>query len=132
MLHTKILNLSHLDEIHALLNNHYIDHSEGIYRIVYPKDYLYWYLKMSNHMIGLVTEKNNLVGFIVSIPINIIENDVTKKINYINLLCVHKSLRLHGLASVLINKMKNGLIILRQAKTEAFCHLRIEYLYKIA
>jgi len=109
MLHTKILNLSHLDEIHALLNNHYIDHSEGIYRIVYPKDYLYWYLKMSNHMIGLVTEKNNLVGFIVSIPINIIENDVTKKINYINLLCVHKSLRLHGLASVLINKMKNDL-----------------------
>ena len=111
MVRTKILNLTYLDEIHALLNNHYLEHPDGIYRVVYSRDYLYWYLKMApdGWIIGLVSDKNKLIGFIAAIQLDIMDNDISKKIAYVSLLCVHRAVRSHGMASILINEIKKRL-----------------------
>lgn len=104
LLRIKTLNITYLDEIHALLNNHYIENPSSIYRMVYPKDYLYWYLKYvpDNFIIGLVN-KNKLIGLITATLVNMSE---TTKAMHINLLCIHTALRSHGLATILINEMK--------------------------
>lgn len=103
----KILDLSYLDEIHALLNNNYIEHPSDLYRIVYPKDFIYWYLKYipNGYIIGLINKKK-LIGFVTLIILDVINDDMSTKFAQINLLCIHKSLRGHNLSKILLDKLQ--------------------------
>lgn len=107
----KTLNVSHLDKIHSLINNHYVCDDQQIVRLTYSRDFLYWYISNIplGYIVGLVYE-NKLVGMITSIFIDMIVYGEKLSIPYINFLCVQKTLRLIGLAPMLINEMKNRLV----------------------
>src|ERR1044071_1121443 len=104
----KILNMSHLTDIHDLLNNNYIKNPNCGVRTIFTKDYLYWYLKLvpAGFIIGL-TFKQKLVGMICSQFFDVIIHQTSLKVPYISLLCVHAKIRNLGLASCLINKISH-------------------------
>ena len=89
----RILSLKHINEIHSLLNNHYVENENNTCRLTYSKDYLYWYLKRvpKNFIIGLVYQDDSdsykLIGLITAIYIDVIINNVAKNVPYISLLC---------------------------------------------
>lgn len=103
----KTLDVGYLNEIHSLLNNHYIEDKDKIVRILYSKDYLYWYFK-SALIIGLI-HKNRLVGIISASIMNMSIRDEEFKIAYINYLCIQRNIRNIGLSKILIKKLTNKL-----------------------
>lgn len=105
------LNICHLDEIHTLLTNHYTEDIQNITRLVYPRDFLYWYLKQipSGLNIGLCYQKK-LVGFICAIIVDTLLLNKKHKIAYVNFFCIHNKLRHHGLGKYLQREIKNRLI----------------------
>lgn len=107
----KTLGTNHLDEIHKLLTNHYIEDNQKIIRLVYARDFLYWYLKYvpTGLIIGLCYH-NNLVGVITATMVEVIVEDNIRQIAYINLFCIHTRLQNHGLGRFLLQEMKNRLI----------------------
>lgn len=107
----KTLNLAYLDQIHNLINNHYVEDDYGIARTVYSKDFLYWYLKYipDGFIVGLIY-KNILVGMITATFLDMIIYDTQLKIPYINFLCLQSKTRKNGLGLALINEIKNRLV----------------------
>lgn len=106
----KTLDLRYLEEIHNLLNNHYIEDEQKIIRLIYSKDFLYWYLKkVPNGLIIGLTYKNKLVGLITAIFIDVIILEKHKIMPYINLLCLQKKIRKLGLSKLLIDELKSRL-----------------------
>lgn len=107
----KTLGLKYLDEIHELLNNNYIEDDMQITRIIYSRDFLYWYLKNvpTNFAIGLIYNKK-LIGFITALIIDTIIYNEKIRVPYINFLCIQKKLRGMNLAPLLIDEIKYRLI----------------------
>lgn len=103
----KTLNLNYLNEIHSLLSNHYVEDTNHIVRLVYPKDFLYWYLKYipDGFIVGLIY-KNKLVGLITAIFLDMIIYGNELKVPYVNLLCIQKKIRDLGFAPMLIDEIK--------------------------
>ena len=101
----KTLSLAYLDEIHNLLNNHYVQ-DEHV-RLIYSKDFLYWFLKHtpSEYIVGLVL-KNKLVGMITVSFIDMIVYSKEIRVPYINFLCIQTKLRQLNLAPALIDELK--------------------------
>lgn len=113
----KTLNMAYLDEIHSLLNNHYVEDDSHIVRLMYSKDFIYWYLKKvpPGLLVGLVY-KNKLVGMITAIFIDLVISGKTMNLPYINFLCVQSKIRNYGLAIYLTDEIKY-----RLAKNNFFC-----------
>ncbi|AHA45223.1 putative N-myristoyltransferase [Acanthamoeba polyphaga mimivirus] len=107
----KTLNVKHVDEIHELLNKHYIEDNDHIIRIIYSRDFLYWYLKYvpNNFIIGLMY-KNKLVGLITALFVDMIMYDNKIKIPYINFFCIQNKIRKFGLSNILIEELKSRLL----------------------
>uniref|UniRef100_A0A6G6AD97 glycylpeptide N-tetradecanoyltransferase n=1 Tax=Borely moumouvirus TaxID=2712067 RepID=A0A6G6AD97_9VIRU len=107
----KTLDPRYLDDVYDLLNNHYIEDPDKIIRLVYPKDFLYWYLRYipPGFAIGLIY-KNKLVGMITALFMDMIIFNKELKTPYVNLLCVQKKIRKYGMTTYLINELKNRLI----------------------
>lgn len=103
----KTLNLKYLEEIHNLLSNHYIEDDNNIIRLIYSKDFLYWYLKKvpDELIIGLIY-KNKLVGLITAIIIDVIISKEHKSMPYVNLFCLQKKIRKLGLSKLMIDELK--------------------------
>lgn len=116
----KTLGTRHLDEIHKLISNHYVENN--IVRLIYSRDFLYWYLSYipTGFVIGLVLGKK-LVGVVTAMFIqmtaygNIIDN-----MPYINFLCVHSKIRQLGLGNLLLDEMSNRLVK-NNIKCALFC-----------
>lgn len=106
----KTLNISYIDQIYNLLNKNYIEDDQNIMRVVYSKDFLYWYLKKipDEFIVGLIYEKK-LIGLVTALIIDTIISKEIVKLPYINLLCVHKKLRNSKLASLLLREITNRL-----------------------
>lgn len=130
----KTLNQSYLEEVHSLLKEHYIEDAKHIVRLIYSKDFLYWYLKLvpPGLMIGLVY-KNKLVGLITAIFLDMIIYGNKLKIPYVNLLCIQKKIRKLGLAIFLIDEIKKrihqkeincALFTGMNIPTKSFCTLK--------
>ncbi|AGC02181.1 putative N-myristoyltransferase [Acanthamoeba polyphaga moumouvirus] len=107
----KTLSPRYLDEIYDLLNNHYIEDPDKIIRLIYPKDFLYWYLRYipPGFAIGLIY-KNKLVGMITALFLDMIIFTEKLKTPYINLLCIQSKIRKYGMSIHLINELKKRLI----------------------
>ncbi|ANB50841.1 putative glycylpeptide N-tetradecanoyltransferase [Powai lake megavirus] len=107
----KTLNCQHLDEIHDLLSKHYVQDQDNIIRLLYSKDFLYWYLKYVPHgfIIGL-THNCKIIGLITALFVDMIICGEKIKIPYINFLCVQSKIRYHGMAIFLMNEMKKRLL----------------------
>ncbi|BCS83442.1 N-myristoyltransferase [Cotonvirus japonicus] len=106
----KTLTTKHLDEIHDLITNHYIEDENHIVKILYSRDFIYWYIKYipNNFIIGL-TYNDKLVGVVTALFIDMIIYNEKLKIPYINFLCVQKKIRKLGLAIFLLNELKKRL-----------------------
>ena len=107
----KTLDARYLDDIVDLISGHYIEDTNGVIRLLYPKDFIYWYLKYvpAGFFIGLTYNKK-LVGIISAIFIDMIIYNEKMKIPYIDLLCIQKKIRKLGLAGILVNELKKRLV----------------------
>lgn len=103
-------NETHLEEIHALLNENYVEDLSSTMRFAYSKDFLRWAISQpgtkAEWLVGIrVTASQKLVAFISAVPIHLKINDAEVESVEINFLCVHKKLRSKRLAPVLIKEI---------------------------
>jgi len=97
-------------ELYTLLSNHYVEDDGGNFRFDYSVDFLKWALTPPDFKpdwhIGVRGGKNKkLFGFISGIPVRMGCNGTQILMAEINFLCVHKQLRQHRLAPVLIREV---------------------------
>lgn len=95
----------YLDQVHRLLEEHYIQDCNGIITSV-SKDYVYWFIKRtrSEHFIGLLYRKI-LVGCIGAVIIESEIDSTVTNIAYINLWCLQHKLRGRGLGKGLFDQI---------------------------
>jgi hypothetical protein len=110
----KTLGMEYLDEIYNLINNHYTIDKNNIYRHIYSKKYLYWYLRRipPGFIVGLIY-KNKLVGMIAANLIDMIVYNKAIKVPYINFLCCQTKIRNSSLGMLLMNEIKKRLISIK-------------------
>ena len=105
-----IKNPEQAQELYELLSNHYVEDDGGNFRFDYSVEFLTWALSPPNYkpdwLVGVRGgKKKRLFGFISGIPIHIRTLGKTQVMAEINFLCVHKQLRSHRLAPVLIKEI---------------------------
>lgn len=98
-----------LQALFALLRDHYVEDSDGVFRFEYSIEFLKWALCTPNYKkdwhIGVRSTNGKLLAFISGTPVKTKVNDQTVKMAEINYLCVHKQLRKKKLAPVLIKEI---------------------------
>lgn len=97
-------------ELYDLLTNHYVEDDGGNFRFDYSIEFLTWALTPPGYknewLVGVRGgKKNRLYGFISGIPVTINTLGQSRTMAEINFLCVHKQLRQHRLAPVLIKEI---------------------------
>ncbi len=104
-----------LQELFELMDNHYVEDTEGSFRFKYSPTFLRWALKppgwKKDWHIGVRTKstaegkKGKLIAFIAGIPVSLKVGDKSVKATEINFLTVHRKLRGKRLAPVLIKEV---------------------------
>eukprot|EP00038_Savillea_parva_P008146 m.175036 g.175036 ORF g.175036 m.175036 type:complete len:510 (+) comp13918_c0_seq1:68-1597(+) len=100
-----------LDELYALLNENYVEDDDNMFRFDYSRDFLKWALKppgCKTVWYAAVRQSGGsrkLRGFISAIPATLRIREKNQHLVEINFLCVHKKLRSHRLAPVLIREI---------------------------
>lgn len=109
----KTLNISHLNEIHNLINDNYRKDPDNIIKTMFSKNFLLWYFKYvpKGLNMGLVY-KNILVGVVTVIIVDIMIHTQKKKTAYINFLCINSKLKDTELDNYLVDEIKKRLISL--------------------
>ncbi|KAG9241919.1 acyl-CoA N-acyltransferase [Calycina marina] len=105
-----LTNSAEIKEVYELLNGHYVEDSEAMFRFDYSEPFLKWALQspgwMKDWHVGVrATTSRKLVAFISAVPMKL---RVRKKILHaseVNFLCIHKKLRSKRLAPVLIKEI---------------------------
>ncbi|KOS21643.1 Glycylpeptide N-tetradecanoyltransferase [Escovopsis weberi] len=97
-------------EVYELLNGHYVEDDEAMFRFNYKPGILKWAMMApgwdKKYHVGVRAEKSGkLVAFISAVPVDVrVRNNVFKS-SEVNFLCVHKKLRGKRLAPVLIKEI---------------------------
>ncbi|KAK6534455.1 glycylpeptide N-tetradecanoyltransferase [Arthrobotrys megalospora] len=99
-----------LKEVYTLLNGHYVEDDEAMFRFAYSPAFFKWALKPPGwkkewHVGVRVKASNRLVAFISAIPLTLKVRAVTLSCSEVNFLCIHKKLRNKRLAPVLIREV---------------------------
>ncbi|KAL9025371.1 MAG: hypothetical protein Q9196_005789 [Gyalolechia fulgens] len=99
-----------LEEVWELLNGHYVEDDEAMFRFNYSVSFLNWALKAPGwrkewHVGVRASKSRKLVAFISGVPIALRVRTKTLKSTEINFLCIHKKLRSKRLAPVLIQEI---------------------------
>jgi glycylpeptide N-tetradecanoyltransferase len=104
-----------LEELYDLLENHYVEDTEGSFRFKYSAAFLSWALKppgwKKEWHIGVRTKtseegkKGKLIAFIAGIPVTLKVGDNKINSTEINFLTVHRKLRGKRLAPVMIKEV---------------------------
>ncbi|KAL8778246.1 MAG: hypothetical protein Q9213_007498 [Squamulea squamosa] len=99
-----------LEEVWELLNGHYVEDDEAMFRFNYSISFLNWALKAPGwrkewHVGVRATKSRKLVAFISGVPIALRIRDNVLKSTEVNFLCIHKKLRSKRLAPVLIQEI---------------------------
>ena len=104
-----------LEELYDLLDNHYVEDTDGSFRFKYSRQFLSWALKppgwRRDWHIGVRTipkeagKKGKLVAFIAGIPVTLKTGDQKFNATEINFLTIHRRLRGKRLAPVLIKEV---------------------------
>lgn len=97
-------------ETYDLLNSHYVEDDDNMFRFDYSKEFLAWAVQppgwRPDWIIGVRTTSNKkLVAFISAIPADIVVFGRKIKMVEINFLCVHQKLRDKRLAPILIKEI---------------------------
>ncbi|KAG6004613.1 glycylpeptide N-tetradecanoyltransferase [Claviceps maximensis] len=99
-----------MKEVYELLNGHYVEDDEAMFRFNYIPEVLRWAMMapgwQRKYHIGVrATQSRKLVAFISAIPVQIRVRNKTFTTSEVNFLCVHKKLRGKRLAPVLIKEV---------------------------
>ncbi|KAI9706653.1 MAG: glycylpeptide N-tetradecanoyltransferase [Candelina mexicana] len=99
-----------LDEVYELLNGHYVEDEEAMFRFRYSVPFLNWALKSPGwrkewHVGVRVSQSQKLVAFISGVPQELRVRSKILHCSEINFLCIHKKLRSKRLAPVLIKEI---------------------------
>lgn len=106
-----------LEEVYELLNGHYVEDGEAMFRFNYSQSFLNWALKSPGwrkewHVGVRATKSHKLVAFISGVPVSLRVRSKILKSTEINFLCVHKKLRSKRLAPVLIQEITRRCYVL--------------------
>ena len=100
-----------LQEVYKLLTENYVEDDDNMFRFDYSKEFLMWALTVPNYHsewhVGVRQKSNGrLRAFITGIPAHVqVYKAEPLLMAEINFLCVHKKLRSHRLAPVLIKEI---------------------------
>ncbi|KAG6092643.1 glycylpeptide N-tetradecanoyltransferase [Claviceps sp. LM220 group G6] len=99
-----------MKEVYELLNGHYVEDDEAMFRFNYIPEVLRWAMMapgwQRKYHIGVrATQSRKLVAFISAIPVKIRVRNKVFTTSEVNFLCVHKKLRGKRLAPVLIKEV---------------------------
>ena len=99
-----------LDQLYNLLNENYVEDDDNMFRFDYSREFLAWALKPPGwkrvwHPCVRNAKNKKLLAFISAIPAHMRMNENDQPLVEINFLCVHKKLRSHRLAPVLIKEI---------------------------
>ncbi|KAI4860000.1 peptide N-myristoyl transferase [Hypoxylon rubiginosum] len=105
-----LLDDNQLKEVWELLNGHYVEDDEAMFRFNYSSSILKWAMmppgwKKEWHRGVRATQSRKLVGFIAAIPVELRIRDKVLHASEVNFLCIHKKLRSKRLAPVLIKEI---------------------------
>ncbi|KAL8687187.1 MAG: hypothetical protein Q9218_006571 [Villophora microphyllina] len=105
-----LMNDKELEEVYELLNGHYVEDDEAMFRFNYSQSFLNWALKAPGwrkewHVGVRASKSRKLVAFISGVPIALRVRSTVLKSTEINFLCIHKKLRSKRLAPVLIQEI---------------------------
>lgn len=105
-----LTNEKELEEVYELLNGHYVEDDEAMFRFNYSVSFLNWALKSPGwrkewHVGVRASKSRKLVAFISGVPVALRVRQNILKSTEINFLCVHKKLRSKRLAPVLIQEI---------------------------
>ncbi|KAL8727508.1 MAG: hypothetical protein Q9181_005694 [Wetmoreana brouardii] len=105
-----LLDDKELEEVYELLNGHYVEDDEAMFRFNYSVSFLNWALKAPGwrkewHVGVRASKSRKLVAFISGVPVALRIRSTTLKATEINFLCIHKKLRSKRLAPVLIQEI---------------------------
>ncbi|KAM0467109.1 hypothetical protein ACHAPV_000630 [Trichoderma viride] len=103
-------NDDEMKEIYELLNGHYVEDDEAMFRFNYGPGILKWAMMppgwAKHYHVGVrATQSRKLVAFISAIPVRVRVRNKTITVSEVNFLCVHKKLRGKRLAPVLIKEI---------------------------
>jgi len=103
-------NEADLDQVYKLLNENYVEDDDNMFRFDYSRDFLKWALKPPGwkrqwHPCVRGSKNKKILAFISAIPAQMRMNANEQPLVEINFLCVHKKLRSHRLAPVLIQEI---------------------------
>ncbi|KAI0595493.1 acyl-CoA N-acyltransferase [Biscogniauxia sp. FL1348] len=99
-----------LKEVWELLNGHYVEDDEAMFRFNYSASILKWAMmppgwKKEWHRGVRASQSRKLVAFIAAIPVELRIRDKILHASEVNFLCIHKKLRSKRLAPVLIKEI---------------------------
>ncbi|KAI9712154.1 MAG: glycylpeptide N-tetradecanoyltransferase [Candelaria pacifica] len=99
-----------LDEVYELLDGHYVEDEEAMFRFRYSVPFLNWALKSPGwrkewHVGVRASQSQKLVAFISGVPQELRVRSKVLHCSEINFLCIHKKLRSKRLAPVLIKEI---------------------------
>ncbi|PGH14056.1 glycylpeptide N-tetradecanoyltransferase [Polytolypa hystricis UAMH7299] len=105
-----ITDENELRELYELLNGHYVEDNNAMFRFNYSATFLNWALKSPGwrkewHVGVRATRSRKLVASICGVPAEIAVRGQSLKVVEINFLCVHKKLRSKRLTPVLIKEI---------------------------
>ncbi|KAL6904805.1 acyl-CoA N-acyltransferase [Trichoderma evansii] len=103
-------NDDEIKEIYELLNGHYVEDDEAMFRFNYGPGILKWAMMppgwAKHYHVGVrASQSRKLVAFISAIPVSVRVRNKTFTASEVNFLCVHKKLRGKRLAPVLIKEI---------------------------
>lgn len=99
-----------IQKVYELLTENYVEDEDNMFRFDYSKDFLRWALMPPGFYKDWIfgcryIKSGKLIGFITGIPVHIMAGEKKIKMAEINFLCVHKKVRQHRLAPVLIKEV---------------------------
>ncbi|KAI1331411.1 acyl-CoA N-acyltransferase [Xylariaceae sp. FL0255] len=105
-----LLDDAQLKEVWELLNGHYVEDDEAMFRFNYSASILRWAMmppgwKKEWHRGVRASESKRLVAFISAIPVELRVREKVLHASEVNFLCIHKKLRSKRLAPVLIKEI---------------------------
>ncbi|KAJ5812093.1 hypothetical protein N7474_008394 [Penicillium riverlandense] len=105
-----LTNNEELKELYELLNNHYVEDDNAMFRFSYSQSFLHWALMSPGwrkewHVGVRATKSRKLVASICGVPTELRVRGERIKVTEINFLCIHKKLRSKRLTPVLIKEI---------------------------
>ena len=105
-----VSNEQQLDELHRLLQQHYLGDGATSFRLDYSRDFVRWVLLVPQHMPSLMrgvraSSSKKLVAFIAAVPQHVRVQGDRVAVGEVNFMCIHSKLRSKRLAPVLIKEI---------------------------